>query len=188
MDISTQPDFPEIRTSRFLMRRIVQSDIESVFAGLSDPLVIANYGVSYDTLEATQIQMDWFNEIYDTGTGIWWGICEPLDPSRLIGAVGLNDISHMNHRAELGYWLFPAYWGRGIATECVSSMLTYAFCTLRMHRIGAEVDIDNLGSSRLLERLGFHHEGIRRGYEIKNGTHLDIMCFSRLSTDVELQT
>jgi len=184
MDLSTQSDFPVIRTTRFLLRRIVQSDIDLIFAGLSDPLVIANYGVSYDTVEATQFQMDWFNQIYDTGTGIWWGICEPLDMPKLIGAVGLNDICREHQRAEIGYWLFPTQWGCGVATECVSSTLTFAFATLGLHRIGAEVDLDNLNSSRLLERLGFHLEGVRRGYELKRGVHLDLKCYSRLSTDV----
>ena len=183
MDLLTQSGFPEIRTARFLMRRIVQADINLVFAGLSDPLVIAHYGVSYDTLEATQVQIDWFNQIYVSGTGIWWGVCDPLDPFKLIGAVGLNDMCRTHERAEIGYWLLPAHWGCGVASECVASMLAFAFGTLGLYRIGAEVDLDNSNSLRLLERLGFHFEGVRRGYELKCGARLDLKCYSRLSRD-----
>ncbi len=169
------------------MRQIVSSDIDLVFAGLSDPLVIANYGVSYESIESTQAQMDWFNQIYDDGTGIWWGICEPIDRSKLIGAVGLNDICCKHKRAEIGYWLLPAYWGRGVAAECALSLLDFAFGKLGLHRIGAEVDMENLNSSKLLERLGFQFEGVRRGWELKCGIHIDLKYYSRLSTDMALQ-
>ena len=99
--------FPELRTARFRLRRIVPADIDAVFRGLSDPAVIAHYGVSYQTLEATQRQMDWFEEIHAAGTGTWWGISGPAPDAPLIGACGLNDVHAEHRRGELGYWLLP---------------------------------------------------------------------------------
>lgn len=183
MSISNSSNFPELRTVRFLLRRIVASDLPAVYAGLSDPLVIAHYGVSYDSLEATREQMEWFESIYANGTGVWWGICDPANPSVLLGACGLNDLVRQHRRAELGYWLFPMHWGKAIASECLSALLAYALGPLALHRIGAEVDLDNDRSCRLLERLGFTLEGIRRAYEHKNGKPLDLKLYSRLACD-----
>jgi len=69
--------FPELRTPRFLLRRIAPADAEAVFLGLSDPKVIQHYGVSYQTPEEAQFQMRWFEDLLAQGTGIWWAICEP---------------------------------------------------------------------------------------------------------------
>jgi ribosomal-protein-alanine N-acetyltransferase len=175
--------FVELRTARFCLRRIVPADIEVVFRGLSDPAVIAHYGVSYETLEATQRQMDWFEEIHAVGTGAWWGISDPAPGAPLIGACGLNDIHAEHRRGELGYWLMPECWGRGIATECVGAMLEHAWGPMALHRVAAEVDVENHASRRLLDRLGFRLEGIRRDYERKHGSFIDLMIYARLATD-----
>jgi len=175
--------FPELRTARFLLRRIVAADAEAVFLGLSDPRVIRHYGVSYRTREEAQLQMRWFEDLLSHGTGIWWAVCEPTNPSKLIGAAGFNDLSTRHRRAELGYWLLPSHWGRGAASECVSALLAHAFGVMNLHRVAADVDIDNLRSIALLERLGFQFEGVRRGCELKDGKYLDLRVYSRLATD-----
>lgn len=175
--------FAELRTARFRLRRIVPADIGVVFRGLSDPAVIAHYGVSYETLEATQRQMDWFEEILAAGTGAWWGISDPAPGAPLIGACGLNDIHAEHRRGELGYWLLPGHWGRGIATECVGAMLDHAYGAMGLHRVAAEVEVENHTSRRLLDRLGFRLEGIRRDYERKHGSFIDLMIYARLATD-----
>lgn len=175
--------FPELRTHRFLLRQIVAADAPTIFKGLSDPRVIAHYGVSYESLEATRRQMAWFEQIYAEDSGIWWGICEPHNRTHLMGATGLNNVSQAHRRGELGYWLLPEYWGRGIAQECVVALLAYAFDTMALHRIGAEVESDNHRSLKLLEQLGFQCEGIRRDYELKQGTFVSLKDYSLLSTD-----
>lgn len=183
MIVTSEAVFPELHTPRFLLRRIVASDISAVFAGLSDTRVIANYGVSYESLEATQREMDWYENLFRTGSGIWWGICTAARRAALIGTCGIHEIVHEHRRAELGYWLFPEHWGTGAAQECAAAVIAHAFQSMELHRIGAEVDIDNLRSCRLLERLGFQFEGVRRGYEFKDGVFLDLRYYARLATD-----
>jgi ribosomal-protein-alanine N-acetyltransferase len=176
-------DFPELRTERCLLRRILPADIAAIFRGLSDPRVIAHYGVSFGTLEETRVQMNWYVRIEAEGTGRWWGICEPGAPAELIGAVGLNDIVARHRRGEVGYWLLPPWWSRGLASECLSAVVAHAFDALALHRLAAEVDVGNDRSAAVLRRLGFRLEGVRRGYEIKDGRHLDLEVYSRLATD-----
>ena len=183
MDTGSSRTFPELCTTRFLLRRILQADRDVVFRGLSDPRVVAHYGVSYATLEATQVQMNWFEEIFARGTGVWWGICRPSDPSELLGAAGMNDLCARHRRAELGYWLLPEHWGQGVARECVTALLRHAYQVMHLYRVGAEVDVGNARSVRLLQRLGFRFEGTRRAYELKDGRHLDLMLFARLASD-----
>jgi ribosomal protein S18 acetylase RimI-like enzyme len=62
-------------------------------------------------------------------------------------------------------------------------MLEHAFGAMGLHRVGADVDVDNYASRRLLDRLGFRLEGLRRGYERKGGVHIDLLNYARLASD-----
>ena len=88
----TVADFPIIRIDRLLLRQFVDSDIENVYKGLSDPEIIKYYGVSYKTLEDTKAQMRFFSDLEKEGTGIWWAVCS-LDNKTFYGAGGLNSLS-----------------------------------------------------------------------------------------------
>ncbi len=56
-------DFPRIETERFILRQFTENDLENAYKGLSHPEVIAYYGVSFDSLEATKEQIDWFRDL-----------------------------------------------------------------------------------------------------------------------------
>ncbi|HYE80356.1 MAG TPA: GNAT family protein [bacterium] len=177
-----QPEhFPRLRTARFVLRRIGWGDQEQVFAGLSDPEVIRYYGVSYATLEATAAQLRWFEELLATGTGIWWGICRAEEPGTLLGACGFNEWKREHRRAEIGFWLRPAYWKQGVMTEVVPTILRYGFGEMGLHRVEAIVEGENDASAALLRRLGFQYEGTHRECEIKHGRFIDLAWYGLLS-------
>jgi len=80
----------------------------------------------------------------------------------VIGTCTLFRFEPRHRRAEIGYSLRSDHWGRGLASEAVSLMLDWAFRTLGLHRIEADIDPRNDGSRRLLQRLGFASEGVLR--------------------------
>jgi RimJ/RimL family protein N-acetyltransferase len=57
--------------------------------------------------------------------------------------------------ASLGYWLGKRFWGRGIATEAARAATDWAFDSLRMRRVWANVMAPNVASARVLEKAGF---------------------------------
>ncbi len=78
---------------------------------------------------------------------------------KCIGKLYFHDEKHFD-TWELGYTFHRHYWGRGYASEAVQALMRYAFIELRVRRIFAEADVQNVHSCRLLERLGFRKEGI----------------------------
>src|SRR5688572_23802047 len=95
-------DFPIITTDRLLLRQFIDTDLENVFKGLSDPEIIKYYGVSYKTLEATRNQLNFFVELEKNETGIWWAVCSS-DNNVFYGAAGLNNLSKEHKKAEIGF-------------------------------------------------------------------------------------
>ncbi|MBD8677441.1 GNAT family N-acetyltransferase [Sphingomonas sp. CFBP 13720] len=75
---------------------------------------------------------------------------------RLVGGIGIGPFGEEPH--ELGYWLTPAAWGRGYATEAAQAVLALAE-TLGIRRVTAGHFIDNPASGAVLRRLGFVSTG-----------------------------
>lgn len=180
MDPNDKNIFPVLTTERLVLRRFQPDDIESVYKGLSHPEVIRHYGVSYDSLEATQEQMDWFVSIEKEETGIWWAVCNKQDQA-FLGAVGFNNRSKENCKIEIGYWLLPEYWGSSIIKEAGLVACEYVFQIMSVHRIEAVVETENLNSKKIMNKLGFELEGIMRDCEIKDGRFISLEMYAKLN-------
>jgi ribosomal-protein-alanine N-acetyltransferase len=172
----------QIKTKRLLLRPIRASDIQFVFEGLSHPDVIQFYAVSYKTLEETQVQMDWYQNIEKEKSGQWWAICDQHD-EQFLGAAGINDIHLQHRRGEIGYWLLPAYWGQKFVPEALEAVCQYAFKEMNLHRIYAYVEPANANSSKVLQKLHFVCEGTMIECEFKGGKWIDLDIYALLNPD-----
>lgn len=172
--------FPQLHTVRLALKKIQPQDRKNIFKGLSDPLVIKYYGVSFLTYEATQQQMDWYESLWATKTGIWWKICD-IENGSFYGTCGLNNLQQRHKKAELGFWLLPQFWGRGIIPEAMGKVLDYAFQDLSLHRIEAFVEVGNENSKKALLKGGFRHEGTMEEVELKNGKFISLHVFAKLN-------
>ncbi|KQQ56362.1 GNAT family acetyltransferase [Pseudomonas sp. Leaf127] len=174
--------FPEFVLERIRLRKIRPQEVSTVYAGLSNPVVTAHYGVSYSSLEATDEQMRWFERILTEKTGIWWAIAD-LESDAMLGACGLNDKCHEHRRIKLGYWLLPEYWRQGYLSKALPVILRHAFRHMGVHRIHADVEPENVASWALLEKVGFQREGTLRDVEFKGGHYLSLHQYSLLADD-----
>ena len=90
--------------------------------------------------------------------------------------------------ASLGYCYGKAAWGQGYATEAARALLQWAFDTLDLNRVQAEADTRNLGSVRVLEKLGFVREGTLREVCIVDGVVSDSWVYGLLRRDWQPST
>ncbi|MBX3500201.1 MAG: GNAT family N-acetyltransferase [Alphaproteobacteria bacterium] len=74
--------------------------------------------------------------------------------ARLVGMAGLTPTDD-GDVAELGYYLAPALWGRGLATEATGAILDYGFAVGGFTSITAGHFAGNPASARVLGKLGF---------------------------------
>ncbi|HWS52798.1 MAG TPA: GNAT family N-acetyltransferase [Pyrinomonadaceae bacterium] len=90
-----------------------------------------------------------------------WAVVEK-GSGRLVGSCGFDPPSETMPEVELGYLFARDSWGRGYATEAAGACMRFAFDALRLPRVVARVSPANTPSRRVLEKLGFDFEGLRR--------------------------
>lgn len=86
---------------------------------------------------------------------------------------------------ELGYLVAPAARGRGVGTEMLRQLTTWAFAERGAMRAALMIDVDNLASQRVATRAGYQFEGVLRSSYFKQGLRSDCQIWSRLPTDPE---
>lgn len=171
--------FPTIKTNKLLLRQFVESDLENVYKGLSDPDIIKYYGVSYKTVEETRKQMRFFEDLEKYGTGVWWAVCSP-DNILFYGAGGLNSLSLEHRKAEIGFWLLKEFWGQGIMKAAMPVICEYGFEKLGLHRIEGFVEVENTNCKRAMDKLDFQHEGTMKDCEMKNGHFISLEIYAKI--------
>lgn len=176
--------FPELNTERYTLRKILPEDLPFIYQGLSHPDVIPYYGVSYDSPESAKEQMEFYDNIWKERTGCWWKIVD-RQTGLPVGACGMNAYQPKHEKAEIGYWLLPAYWKKGIMPEVIPVMIRHLFDNWKLHRLEAVIESGNEASCRLSEKLGFRFEGTLREAEIKNGKRISLLIYSLLRTDLQ---
>lgn len=105
---------------------------------------------------------------------------------KAVGGIGLVFRDDINScRAEIGYWLGEAYWGRGIVTEAVRALTVWAFDTFDLASIYAGVLEWNPASMRVLEKAGYKFEARLKKAMIKEGIVMDEFIYAVIREDME---
>ncbi|MEX2485756.1 MAG: GNAT family N-acetyltransferase [Brumimicrobium sp.] len=172
---------PILKSERFLIRPIKNSDLKYIFQGLSHPDVIRYYGVSFQSLEATKEQMEFYKNLLKTETGLFWAICSKENET-FHGVGGFNNLSKEHKKAEVGFWLLPEYWGKGVMNETMPILCNYVFDQLHLHRIEGFIESGNLSCIKAIKKLGFSHEGTMKDCEVKNGKFISLEIYAKLNS------
>jgi [ribosomal protein S5]-alanine N-acetyltransferase len=100
----------------------------------------------------------------------------------LLGGLTLHHFDSMRDSVEVGFWLFREARGRGVATRAVRAAAEHALAN-GIHRVEAHVRLGNPASERVLERVGFEREGVKRRYLRHEGLRVDATLFALLADD-----
>ncbi len=80
--------------------------------------------------------------------------------------------------ATIGYWVSEKFAGRGATPTAVALATDYCFFQAGLHRMEICIRPENDPSLRVVEKLGFRYEGLRRRYIHINGDWRDHFCFA----------
>lgn len=106
------------------------------------------------------------------------------DTGRMVVWTGLHAINWRRRHFMIGYWVRKSAQGRGYATESTNALLRYAFGALAAERVEITHAEGNVGSRKVIAKLGFEKEGVRRsGILLPGGRVRDAYVYARLNAN-----
>jgi [ribosomal protein S5]-alanine N-acetyltransferase len=169
-----------LETARLTLRPLAVTDAARLHAMISDPETMRFWDVVAiaDFEMTTEILASQLFEVA-SGTALYWAIEHTADQT-FIGTCDISEINHHHRRADVGFLLVRPYWGTGYAFEAMQAVIAHAKAHLNLQRISARTHVGNTRSIRLLRKLGFHQEGILRGYVERDNERHDCPIFGLL--------
>lgn len=147
---------PEIETARLLLRMFSRDDLDDLSRIYADADVMRYLSGHPLTRDETAGWLNYFLAGWeDYGFG-WWAVVLK-ESGELIGHCGLQFI-HVTPEIEVTYGLAKAYWRMGLASEAARACLRYGFAQLKVDRIYALAEPGNIGSHRVMERVGMRYD------------------------------
>lgn len=183
IDKSIANQFPVLETKRLLLREFIINDAKSVYDIFSNGTVTKYYNIETMTdIEQAQRLISTRVSLFELKTGLRWAITFK-EEEIVIGSCGYFNINGPNGYAEIGYDLHQNFWRKGIMEEALKEIINFGFSgnfLIFLNRIEALTYLENVASVRLLLKLGFKEEGIRREYGFWKGRYHDLRSFSLL--------
>ena len=151
-------------TARLTFRRPTEADLPAIFQRYASDAEVTHYlsWPQHQSLDDTRTFLR-----FSDGEWALWPSGPLLIFSRaegvLVGATGLTFES--SDTASTGYVLARAEWGKGYATEALGAMVVLA-TDLGIDRLCAICHVDHRASWRVMEKCGFHREGVRHRHAV----------------------
>lgn len=174
----------KLEGERILLRPLKMSDAKDIYFNIQDKKIAQN-----------TLRIPWPYRLKDAKNFIKesqrslkkrknfvFGI-ELKDKKEVVGVISLDNVDFEHRHGEIGYWLGKKYRGKGLMVEAGKLVLNFAFKKLKLHRVDAGVFSDNLASQKVLKKLGFKKEGVRRHWRFKFGRWRDDVMYSILENE-----
>ncbi|MBE9184651.1 GNAT family N-acetyltransferase [Microcoleus sp. LEGE 07076] len=176
-------NLPTIETERLLLRKISLNDASDMFEYASSPEV-SEYTMwsTHTSIEDTKYFLKSLTKMYKRRELVDWGLVSKAD-NKFIGTCGFVEWSMTHNRAEMGYAISSKYWNQGYMSEAVNAMMEFGFREMLLNRIEAKCKVSNIGSARVMEKVGMQLEGILRQKIFVKGEYWDLKIYSILKDD-----
>ena len=106
----------------------------------------------------------------------------------LVGDISLRLVSREHQQGEIGFVVHPDHQGHGYATEGAAALVELGFRQLGLHRIVGSADARNIGSVRVMERLGMRREAFFAENELVKGEWTSEVIYAILPSEWEART
>ena len=108
-------------------------------------------------------------------------LCICTKATKLIGLIDLFDFDPKNKRAGMGIVVLNEdERNQGVGSQAISLLCDYAFETLGLHQVFANVTVDNEVSLHLFKKMGFSRAGVKKDWIFSQGTYKDEVLFQKI--------
>ena len=153
-----------IETARLTLRRLELADAEKMFRNWTSDDKVTRF-LRWDAHKAISDTKDMIQQWvdgYQENSTYYWGIY--LKDGEMIGSIGITITSEYDSKGELGYKIGSRWWNQGYSSEAARAVIAYMFRNTDIERIESYSSVENPASSRVMEKIGMHYEGLLRHY------------------------
>ncbi|MDX6436610.1 MAG: hypothetical protein QOK34_1444, partial [Gaiellaceae bacterium] len=180
--ISTYRFPDQLQVDELLVRSPVDADVDIIAPAFRDPEVGGEASLPPVDAETLRIMLrEQLPGMRAQGLLSAY-VIEDTSDGKLLGGASLHHFDPLRDAVEVGYWLFVDARGRGVATRAVRELCEHALRN-GIWRVEAHVRLGNTASERVLERLGFEREGVKRRYLRHGADRVDATLFALLADD-----
>lgn len=150
-----------IETERTYLRPFTMSDQDFYASLWGDPDIVRYIGDGKTRSDQEAIDRLANHVIPSYRNGYGYGLQAIVYKSndQLIGQAGLLPKNVDGKREiEIGYWLIPSYWGKGLAKEVALSLRDYGFRQIRCPRLICLINPNNPASIFVARRIGMSYQ------------------------------
>ena len=178
-------DFPILETPRLRLRRFTYADVPALFEFRSDPEVQRYNGGPMASPDEAVALIAHLDAGFLDRTQLPWALTLREGDDQDLGLFGFANWSVEHRRAEIGYCLHRDFWGQGLALEALTAIVAFGFGPMNLNRIHACPWVENVASTRILEKLGFRLEGVMRDEFWQNDAFHDEAHYALLRREFE---
>lgn len=175
----------EINDKNLFLRKISKSDAEFFLNSLNEK-DITNY-LSLGplrTLERSKKLIKSYLKYWDNYLQFNY-IIELHEANKVkIGSISLWNVNWQHRRAQVGIWLIPSFWRKGLAENSIKLIKNIAFIHLKLNRLEAYIALENKRSISLFEKRGFKEEGTLRQYLNFQGNYHNAIVMACLKSEI----
>lgn len=173
-----------IETERLILRPFSMEDAGAMYDNwASDPEVTKFLSwPTYKTVDTAYEILDIWTKQYADPTFYQWAI-QLKELGQPIGSISVVNFSDSVEMAEIGFCIGKNWWGQGIMTEAMQSVMAYLFEEVGVQRIEAGHDPNNPASGAVQRKCGLKYEGTFRRRIRSNQGITDVAWYAMLKEE-----
>lgn len=175
---------PVIETERLILRPIQLDDDKDMYEYCSDEDVVKYlWFEKHDSVEFSRYIIE---KLYMNRNNV--GIPEPYaivlkSTNKMIGTIDVNQV-YFNEVGVIGYVINKSFWGNGYVTEALEAFILILFYYCGFYRLEINHCADNVGSGKVIEKVGFIVEGrFRKRKKERDGHRADYIYYGLCKDD-----
>lgn len=173
----------EINDKNLYLRKISKDDAHFLYESLKDKRTTHYLSLGpLKTLERSKRLIKGYLKSWDKHIQFNY-IVELRDHKKeqKIGSVSIWNLSWYHRRADIGIWILPDFWNKGIGKKALALIKNISFNHLRLHRIEAHIAVDNKRSINLFKNAQFVEEGLLNDYLYLDGSYCNAVLLACLN-------
>ncbi|MBS4175298.1 GNAT family protein [Bacillus sp. FJAT-49736] len=174
---------PVLETDNYYLRGIERDDASSLFSFMSDRdtmKYITHHPVK--TVQELENNIKKSLDSFKENKEIPWTIVRKQS-DQVIGMFRFHKLHTWHQKTEMGVVIHKDFQQKGVMTEILPIMLDYGFNSLGLNRIVGDIFSTNQGSKKLMEKFGFHKDGILRQTDFDGEGFIDTVVYSMLKRE-----